>query len=257
MAFTGTPVVTQVSDGLFRITGVSLAASASGTIGLIDKTVPAEISLVSKVWGPYRDVDLSESVSAIINAVTPTLVAVPITVNKTGTKPADFEMTLENVGAAGGACVNLTFNLVFVDDGATDPPNYSVVEGECSVTLQITWDAGSGLTQPTLAAAEAALEGLGYTVTFAGTGGGTDFSAANFAVAPGNTWTVDVACTDPATWDMDNLVAPPPFVSPPLVEPQPPESPPNVLTGEVTTPEGQFACADGDSPELEIYVRFH
>ncbi len=34
MAFTGTPVVTQVTDRLVRITGLSLAKSVAGTIGL-------------------------------------------------------------------------------------------------------------------------------------------------------------------------------------------------------------------------------
>lgn len=38
MAFTGTPVVEQVSDRMVRITGVSLGIAAAGTIGLFGIT---------------------------------------------------------------------------------------------------------------------------------------------------------------------------------------------------------------------------
>jgi len=45
MPFIGTPVVTQITDALVRITGVSLAADDTGTIGLFGSTATPNVTL--------------------------------------------------------------------------------------------------------------------------------------------------------------------------------------------------------------------
>ncbi len=105
MAFTGTPVVTKVSDKLFRVTGLSLAGDASGTIGFSDKTVAAEVSLVAPEWqpktGPMGDnISLIEAIEVRQTLVTDVTDAVPISVVKTGTTHADFVITMHNDSAA-------------------------------------------------------------------------------------------------------------------------------------------------------------
>ncbi len=69
MAFTGTPVVVQVSQRLARITGLSLASGAAGTISLEDNGA-GEVQLpAGENWAPYGGdapgdgvVDLEEAV---------------------------------------------------------------------------------------------------------------------------------------------------------------------------------------------------
>lgn len=77
MAFTGVPVVKKISDDLYRVTGVSLAAAAAGTIGPAG-TAPGpadpEAVLQGCLWGPYAGeyeavIDLGESVQVLINPV--------------------------------------------------------------------------------------------------------------------------------------------------------------------------------------------
>lgn len=107
MAFTGTPVIEKISDKMFRITGVSLAGDASGTIGFSDKSVAAEVSLVAPTWQPYRIpggqggvVSLQAAVKCIQNPVTDVTTPVPISIVKSGTTHADFVITLHNDTAA-------------------------------------------------------------------------------------------------------------------------------------------------------------
>jgi hypothetical protein len=107
MAFTGAAVVEKVSDRKFRITGVSLAADASGTIGFDDKTVAAEVGLSAPEWQPYRNgeadlVSLQASVQVSITVTTDVSAAVPVSVVKTGTDHADFAITIHNDNAAEG-----------------------------------------------------------------------------------------------------------------------------------------------------------
>ena len=63
MAWTGTATITKVADNLVRITGLSLAASAAGTIGLFggsgDESLPDNFNPV-----PYDDIDLAEAIQA-------------------------------------------------------------------------------------------------------------------------------------------------------------------------------------------------
>lgn len=103
MAFTGAPVIQKVTDKCWRITGVSLAGDASGTIGFSDKTVPAEASIKAPTWQHYEldgVVSLIDQVIVLINPTTDVTAAVPISVVKTGTTHLDFAITLHNDTAA-------------------------------------------------------------------------------------------------------------------------------------------------------------
>ena len=70
MAFTGTAVVESITNGLVRITGLSLAAGASGTIGLdgdgtADENLPAGFDPEA-----YADVSTIDAIQVLINGVT-------------------------------------------------------------------------------------------------------------------------------------------------------------------------------------------
>ena len=104
MAFTGTPVVEQLNDHLVRITGITLALSASGTIGLTgatgtapDITLPANFSA-----GVYSYNGSSVSLQTQIICWTPIpasagpLTNLPCSVGKTGTALTDFRITITN-----------------------------------------------------------------------------------------------------------------------------------------------------------------
>ena len=102
MAFTGTPTVQKVTDKCWRITGVSLAGAAAGTIGFSDKTSAAEASIVAPDWQPYEldgTVSLIDMVQVWITIATDVTTPVPISVVKTGTTHADFVITLHNDSA--------------------------------------------------------------------------------------------------------------------------------------------------------------
>jgi hypothetical protein len=45
MAFTGTAIIEQVTDGLVRVTGISLAGGATGSIGLHSSALPVDVLL--------------------------------------------------------------------------------------------------------------------------------------------------------------------------------------------------------------------
>lgn len=68
MAFTGTPVVTPISDQLCRITGLSLADGATGTISLAVGTgqvkLPASLS-----WAPYARFDDPSGIVDLVESV--------------------------------------------------------------------------------------------------------------------------------------------------------------------------------------------
>ena len=63
MPFTGAAVFQKVSDGLVRVTGLSLAASAAGTISLFGEGGDVELPDSFNI-SPYQDVDLAEAVMA-------------------------------------------------------------------------------------------------------------------------------------------------------------------------------------------------
>ena len=124
MAFTGTPTVKKISDNCWRIGGVSLAALATGTIGFSDKTIAAEASIVAPDWQPYeivqdgtmRDatgtfwvrrsngqradpfaISLAEMVQVTVRATADVTSLIPISVVKTGTTHADFQIAIHNL----------------------------------------------------------------------------------------------------------------------------------------------------------------
>jgi len=113
MAFTGTAVVKQVSDGIVRIAGgeggLSLAAGASGVIvlhGAVTPPVGAVILPVSLQPHPYEfsnipgvvtlqdSIDVSNQPAAVGTAT-----AIPVATVKSGTTTADFAITLTNTHA--------------------------------------------------------------------------------------------------------------------------------------------------------------
>ncbi len=105
MAFTGSATIVQVSDRQVRVTGLSLAAGASGTIGLHEKTVPADVSLPAAFAPrPYdmpessTPVALQSSVKVTVDSENPGAVQMPIGIVKTGTTPLDFVATISNPG---------------------------------------------------------------------------------------------------------------------------------------------------------------
>lgn len=106
MAFTGSATVTLVADGLVRITGLSLAGAAAGTIGLFEKTVAAGVTLPAAfkprtyVSANNTQVTLIDDIEITMNVVTSVTTLVPIQVVKTGTTPLDFVITMTNTTVA-------------------------------------------------------------------------------------------------------------------------------------------------------------
>ena len=100
MAFTGNATIKKVSEGLLRVTGLSLAAGASGTIGLFGIGVGADVELPenpTKGWKPYEDVSLQDAVQVTANPVADVAgYDEALRVVKTGTVDSDFLITVTN-----------------------------------------------------------------------------------------------------------------------------------------------------------------
>jgi len=103
MSFTGTPIVTRVSNNLFRITGLEIDASKAGTIKFADALVPGGVSLVAPNWKDYTlddgaVVHLQDVVKVSVTAAQsdPAAAALPFSIVKTGTTHADFAITITN-----------------------------------------------------------------------------------------------------------------------------------------------------------------
>lgn len=94
MAFTGVATVKQVSDRMFRVTGVSLAFGASGTISFSEGA--GDVVFEAPAWQPYESVALEDAIEVSVNTSTDVGAAVPIVVEKAGTTHADFLITLTN-----------------------------------------------------------------------------------------------------------------------------------------------------------------
>lgn len=119
MAFTGTAVIKQISDRIVRITGLSLAGSASGTIGLFTETggapdVVLPIGFQPQVYA-YGTAEVSLADAIQINvAATATLTSpLQFETTKSGTTPADFRITLHNT--SGTATSGLEMYVKFHD----------------------------------------------------------------------------------------------------------------------------------------------
>ena len=98
MAFTGTAVTKKVSDGLYRVTGLSLGIGAAGTIGLDGGT--GEVDLKTPNWNAQGSVTLSDAIQVTAGLAGAGAVAPAVAVTKAGTSVADFLATLTNNGAA-------------------------------------------------------------------------------------------------------------------------------------------------------------
>ncbi len=101
MAFTGSAVVKQVADNLVRITGLSLAGAAAGTIGLHGNSGSPGVVLPAGFQPkPYVSeggpVSLQDSLEITMVPVTSIPTLVPIKAVKTGTDNTDFLFTLTN-----------------------------------------------------------------------------------------------------------------------------------------------------------------
>ena len=110
MAFTGTAVISQVSDRKIRITGLSLAAGASGTIALHSYTgsptpgvtLPVGFQPDTYTNSEGAQIQLQDSISIQVNLAATVATAVPMFNTKIGTDPTDFLMTVGN-GSGGTA----------------------------------------------------------------------------------------------------------------------------------------------------------
>lgn len=93
MPFTGNATFANVSRRLVRITGLSLAAGASGTIGL-DGDVTADEQLPDQFNPtPYADIDLAEAIEVSMVPVTDVANGMLVRVTKA---LAPFQITLQN-----------------------------------------------------------------------------------------------------------------------------------------------------------------
>ncbi len=114
MAFTGTAAIKKVADNLYRITGLSLAAAASGTIGLAENS-SAAVQLEGTGWNRYQttgahggQVELDESVQLSYEVAEAALAVVePLSIVKSGDGPEDFLITLTNPDAAASGALEI------------------------------------------------------------------------------------------------------------------------------------------------------
>jgi hypothetical protein len=106
MAFTGTATIKLVADGMTRITGLSLAAGAAGTIGFTGSTNSPNVTLPAQMEaGSYvaagATVTLSDAVDIGSKLADTTAGAIaPVAITKTGSQKADFLATLTNQSQA-------------------------------------------------------------------------------------------------------------------------------------------------------------
>ncbi len=101
MAFTGTAVVTQITDRKVRITGLSLAGDATGTIGLNGDSgagvqLPDSFNPKPTTYNG-NPVSLADAIEVTQQPVTDVTTPVPISVTKGGTP---FRITMHNDTAA-------------------------------------------------------------------------------------------------------------------------------------------------------------
>lgn len=112
MAFTGTAVITYVSDKVVRITGLSLAAAAAGDIGL-SSNAAADVPLVCPNWNRYVNgrgdsIELDDSIEvSYVTAEAGLAVVEPLSIVKTGNGPTDFLVTLTNPDAAASGALEI------------------------------------------------------------------------------------------------------------------------------------------------------
>lgn len=119
MAFTGTAVIKQIKDNMVRVTGLSLAGSAAGTIGLDGHTGSAPGVRLPAAFNPQpygygnATVTLQDSIKCDVIPVSGAVEVAPAGVVKTGTTAADFLITITNTDAS--VSPSLEFYIMFHD----------------------------------------------------------------------------------------------------------------------------------------------
>lgn len=101
MTFTGTPIVTNVTDNCIRITGVSLGNDgAAGNIGFDDSIIPPEVAIQAPGWQPYVLENQAISLSDLIQVEVFFVGAGEqnVVVTKEGDSHEDFRIRIQNVG---------------------------------------------------------------------------------------------------------------------------------------------------------------
>lgn len=109
MSFIGTPVIEMINKNLARITGISLASQVSGTIGLPQASgTPPDITLPSSFKAPTLSFEgdpvslqarIVVSLEPVSGAPGP-LTNLPPSIEKTGTTPEDFRITVTNTNTS-------------------------------------------------------------------------------------------------------------------------------------------------------------
>jgi len=106
MPFVGTPVLELVGDRELRLTGISLQASVTGTIGLFQATgVAPDIKLPeSFVVDAYTYGGVAQSISAglqvvVVPATAGPVTNLPVSVVKSGTTQADWRVSIVNTNS--------------------------------------------------------------------------------------------------------------------------------------------------------------
>lgn len=106
MAFTGTAAITKVADNCYRITGLSLANAAAGTIALGEYAGAADVEIAGTGWNRYETsglhggmVELDDSVDVQVKiAQADAAIVEDVAVTKAGNGPTDFIATVTNLG---------------------------------------------------------------------------------------------------------------------------------------------------------------
>lgn len=113
MAFTGTPTILQISDNVVRITGLSLASGASGTIGFFehtggapDVTLPQTFKTEHYVYDD-TNIPFSDAIQVTVNPVTTTSNFQQVGITKSGTTRGDWRATLNNAFASVSATLEI------------------------------------------------------------------------------------------------------------------------------------------------------
>lgn len=113
MPFTGAATIKKLSDSLYRITGLSLAPAATGTISLAEGA--GQVEIVGTGWTPYAsegthggEVTLNESIQVTVDVAEAGLaVTEPVSIVKAGTVPSNFLVTLANPDAAASGALEI------------------------------------------------------------------------------------------------------------------------------------------------------
>ncbi|TFH26737.1 MAG: hypothetical protein E4H00_10230 [Myxococcales bacterium] len=108
MAFTGAAVFENVTNGLVRITGLSIGIGAAGAIGLAGSGAEVELPAAFQPTN-YGDVTQAESCEVSVHLVTAVAVAPAVQIVKTDA-PFNVAMTNGAAAATGGLEIYVRFH---------------------------------------------------------------------------------------------------------------------------------------------------